>query len=73
MYLSDNPVDFTACLEDAQNNADLTCLLHFMYDVGLPYIGLRQLLREQSTPRMRARSLQYYNMCLHMCRTKTKG
>ena len=66
----DHPMDFAACLEDAQDNADLTCLLHFMYEVGLPYIGRRQLLREQSTPEMRARSLLYYNMCMHMCRAK---
>ena len=66
----DDASDFDTCLERAQGNADLTCLLHFMYEVGLPYIGLRQLFREQSTPEMRARSLLYYNMGMHMCRTK---
>ena len=66
----DDAPGFATCLEGAQGNAGLTCLLHFMYEVGLPCIGLRQLFREQSTPEMRARSLLYYNMGMHMCRTK---
>ena len=63
-------MQFDRVLEAAEENADFTMLLHFMYDVGLPYIGLRQLMRQTSTPQMRAQSLLYYNMCMHMCRTK---
>ena len=63
-------MQFDCVLEAAEPNADFTMLLHFMYDVGLPYIGLRQLMRQTSTPQMRAQTLLYYNMCMHMCRTK---
>ena len=47
-------MQFDRVLEAAEPNADFTMLLHFMYDVGLPYIGLRQLMRQTSTPQMRA-------------------
>ena len=55
-------MQFDRVLEAAEPNADFTMLLHFMYDVGLPYIGLRQLLRQTSTPQMRAQGLLYYNI-----------
>ena len=61
-------MQFDRVLEAAEENADFTMLLHFMYDVGLPYIGLRQLMRQTSTPQMRAQTPLYYNMCMHMCR-----
>ena len=57
-----------ALLEESSQNADTQMLLHFLYDVGLPYVGLRRLLRRQSSREMREESLLYYNMGMHLCR-----
>ena len=54
-------------LEESSQNADTQMLLHFLYGVGLPYVGLRGLLRRQSSREMREESLPY-NICMHLCR-----
>ena len=46
-----------ALLEQSSQNADTQMLLHFLYEVGLPYVGLRRLLRRQSSREMRKESL----------------
>ena len=63
-----HPNDINVLLEEASSNSDTTMLLHFLYDVGLPYVGLRTLLRKESGQEMREESLLYYNMCMHICR-----
>ena len=60
--------DINQLLAESQENSDTQLLLHFLYDVGLPYVGLRQQLRKASSREMREESLLYYNMCMHMCR-----
>ena len=64
----DHAGDINRLLAESEENADTQMLLHFLYDVGLPYVGLRQQLREASSREMREESLLYYNMCMHMCR-----
>jgi hypothetical protein len=64
----DHVDDINRLLAESEENADTQMLLHFLYDVGLPYVGLRQLLRQASSREMREESLLYYNMCMHMCR-----
>ena len=54
----------------ARNNRTATIFLHFLFDVCVPYVTMRQLLRQASSPRMRERMLVYYSLCMHMCRTK---
>ena len=39
--------DINQLLAESQENSDTQLLLHFLYDVGLPYVGLRQQLRTQ--------------------------
>ena len=60
--------DINQLLAESQENSDTQLLLHFLYDVGLPCVGLRQQLRKASSREMREESLLYYNMCMHMCR-----
>ena len=64
----DHADDINRLLTESEENADTQMPLHFLYDVGLPYVGLRQLLRQASSREMREESLLYYNMCMHMCR-----
>ena len=54
----------------ARNNRTATIFLHFLFDVCVPYVTMRQLLRQASSPRMRERMLVYYSLCMHMCRPK---
>ena len=60
--------DINRLLAEPERNADTQMPLHFLYDVGLPYVGLRQLLRQASSREMREESPLHYNMCVHMCR-----
>ena len=52
-----HPDDINVLLEEYSSNSDTTMMLHFLYDVGLPYVGLRTLLRKESGQQMREESL----------------
>ena len=60
--------DVTPLLNIADNNRDFLMIVHFLYDVGIPYVALRQTLRMSSTPELRKRMNAFYNLSMHVCR-----
>ena len=71
-YLADitptNSLDYNLMLYHHRNNATSLLLVRCVLDFALPYVQLRQLLRQTSTAITRKQMLVYYNICMHMCR-----
>ena len=62
--------DINQLLAESQENSDTQLLLHFLYDVGLPYVGLRQQLRKASSREMREESLPQQVPLRHLVRPR---
>ena len=64
-----NLLDVDSLLEYTSSNRTTQIFLHFLLDVCIPYVELRQIIRQTSSAENRDRLQLYYAMLMHLCRT----
>ena len=68
-HVPHNLLDVDSLLEYTSNNRTTQIFLHFLLDVCIPYVELRQIIRQTSSAENRDRLQLYYAMLMHLCRT----